>query len=70
MLWRVQYKKTMGLVRTTATEPDRDAALERALRLYDKGYPVIAVGTDEHPSLFNGNDIRRLFAHHRSQHAA
>jgi hypothetical protein len=70
MLWRVQYRKTMGLVRSTATEPDRDAAIERALRLYDKGYPVVAVGTDEHPAVFNGNDIRRLFAYQRSQQAA
>jgi hypothetical protein len=70
MLWRVQYRKTMGLVRSTATEPDRDAAIERALRLYDQGYPVVAVGTDEHPAIFNSTDIRRLFAHQRSQQAA
>ena len=70
MLWRVQYRKAMGLVRSTATEPDRDSAIERALRLYDKGYPVVAVGTDAHPAVFNSNDIRRLFAHHRSQQAA
>ena len=38
MLWRVQYKKAMGLVRGTATEPDRDTAIERALKLYDNGY--------------------------------
>jgi len=70
MLWRVQYKKAMGLVRGTATEPDRDAAIERALQLYDDGYPVIAVGTDAHPSVFNATDIRRLFAQQRSQQAA
>jgi len=70
MLWRVQYKKAMGLVRGTATEPDRDAALERAFSLCDKGYPVIAVGTDAQPSVFNATDIQRLFAHQRSQQAA
>jgi hypothetical protein len=70
MLWRVQYKKAMGLVRGTATEPDRDAAVERALRLYDDGYAVIAVGTDAHPAVFNAKDISRLLAHHRSQQAA
>ncbi len=69
MLWRVQYKKAMGF-RGTATEPDRDAAIERALKLYDHGYRVIAVGTDEHPAVFNATDIGRLFAHQRSQHAA
>jgi hypothetical protein len=70
MLWRVQYKKAMGLVRGTATEPDRDTAIERALKLYDNGYAVVAVGTDAHPSVFNANDIMRLFAHQRSQQAA
>ena len=45
MLWRVQYKKAMGLVRGTATEPDRDTAIERALKLYDNGYAVVSVGT-------------------------
>jgi hypothetical protein len=70
MLWRVQYKKAMGLVRGTASAPNRDAAIERALRLFDDGYAVVAVGTDAHPSVFNANDINRLFAHHRSQQAA
>jgi hypothetical protein len=70
MLWRVQYKKAMGLVRGTATEPDRDTAIERALKLYDDGYAVVSVGTDVHPAVFNATDIRRLFAHQRSQQAA
>jgi hypothetical protein len=70
MLWRVQYKKAMGLVRGTATEPDRDSAIERALQLYDDGYAIVAVGTDEHPAVFNATDIGRLFALHRSQQAA
>jgi len=70
MLWRVQYKKAMGLMRGTATEPDRDTAIERALQLYDHGYAVVAVGTDAQPAMFNATDIHRLFALQRSQQAA
>jgi hypothetical protein len=67
MLWRVQYKKAMGLVRGTATEIDRDAAIERALKLHNRGYEVISVGTDVAPKIFNAPDIQRLFALQREQ---
>jgi len=70
MLWRVQYKKALGLVRGTATEPTRDAAIECAMRLTDKGYAVISVGTDVTPTIFRADDIRRMFAHQREQHQA
>jgi hypothetical protein len=49
MLWRVQYKKRMGLVRRTLTEATEDTAIECALRLHDKGRSVLAVGIDATP---------------------
>jgi hypothetical protein len=67
MLWRVQYKKALGLIRATATETDQDAALERAFDLHHRGYTVIAVGTDARPRIFGAPDIRRLFALQRGQ---
>ena len=67
MLWRVQYKKALGLVRATATEANQDAALERAFDLHSKGYQVIAVGTDASPRVFGAHDISRLFALQRGQ---
>ncbi len=70
MLWRVQYKKALGLIRATATEPDQEAALERAFILHGKGYQVLAVGTDTTPRVFGAGDIRRLFALHRAQRSA
>jgi hypothetical protein len=67
MLWRVQYKKRMGLVRRTVTEATQDAAIECALRLRDKGYSVLAVGTDAAPRIFGPSDIERLFAQREQQ---
>jgi hypothetical protein len=67
MLWRVQYRKTLGLIRATATEADQDAALERAFDLCHRGYQVIAVGTDATPRIFGASDIKRLFALQRGQ---
>jgi predicted kinase len=67
MLWRVQYKKRLGLVRHTMTEASQDAAIACALRLLDKGYSVIAVGTDTSPHIFGSHDIERLFAHQHEQ---
>ena len=49
MLWQVKYKSAMGLVLRTVTEATQDAALECALRLYEQGYSVIAVGNDVWP---------------------
>ena len=68
MLWRVQYKKRLGLVRHTATEANQDAAIACALRLHDKGYSVLSVGTDLSPRIFGPHDIERLFAQHHEQH--
>ena len=67
---RVYDTAGRSLLRGTATEPDQDTAIERALQLYDNGYAVVAVGTDAHPAMFNATDIHRLFAHQRSQQAA
>ena len=67
MLWRVQYKKALGLVRATATEASQDAALERAFDLCHRGYQVTAVGTDATPRIFGASDIQRLFAVQRGQ---
>ena len=68
MLWRVQYKKRWGLVRHTMTEASQHAPIACALRLHDKGYSVIAVGTDTSPNIFRARDIERLFAHQREQY--
>jgi hypothetical protein len=67
MLWRVQYKRTLGLIRATATVSDQDAALERAFDLCHRGYKVIAVGTDATPRVFSERDIQRLFALQQGQ---
>jgi hypothetical protein len=67
MLWRVQYKKRIGVVRHTATEANQDAAIACALRLHDRGYSVIAVGTDLSPHIFGPHDVERLFAQQRER---
>jgi hypothetical protein len=70
MLWRVQHKKALGLVRATVTEADQEAALARAFDLHSQGYQVFAVGTDAKPRVFGARDIRRLFAVQRAQRNA
>jgi len=62
MLWRVQYRRALGLIRCTVSAHDRDAAIDRAMRLSDQGYEVFSVGTDAQQAVFNRRDIRRLFA--------
>ena len=57
----------MGFVLRTVTEATQDAALECALRLYEQGYSVIAVGTDAKPHIFGPDDISRLFAQREQQ---
>jgi hypothetical protein len=62
MLWQVKYAKALGLIHRTVTEATENAAIECALRLYEQGYSVIAVGTDAKPRMFGADDISRLFA--------
>jgi hypothetical protein len=44
------------------TEATQDAAIGCALWLHDKGYSVLAIGTDAEPRIFGPSDIERLFA--------